>query len=132
MSLVTVEFARAAQALSTATRAAGLAVPTFCSPPRRADAVRTIRRRSDGHAVIAVRLRGRELADIHADMVEGICVANGLRGGARERLRSVLLGVLPASGHTDPPGPPVSSAPADSAVASRDNARMAERHTQAA
>ncbi len=122
MTSVTIQFARAAHALTTASRAAGLRAPTFCSPPRRADALRTIRRRTDGQAVIAVRIRGRAFADIAADMADGVCAANGIRGEARLRLRAVLLDALGVADGGE----------AVAAVASGDPARMAERQTQAA
>ena len=118
MSPPIVEFARTAQTLAVATRAAGLTVPVFCSPPRLPGAIRSIRRRPSGGVVIAVALRDRPADDIARDLVDGVCAANRLSDAAIARVRPVLLAALGLG---------------DGAVASPgDNARMAERHTQAA
>src|SRR6195256_4747747 len=95
----TVRFAHAARHLGAAARAAGLTVPAFRSPPRRSGAPRTIRRLPGG-PVVAVVLRDRAFADVLADMVEGIVIANGLRDPAAARVRQVLLDAVaaPASG----------------------------------
>jgi hypothetical protein len=85
-----VGFAQTARALAAGTRAAGLLVPAFRTPPKRSDAVRTIRRLPGG-AVVAVRVRGRSHADVVRDMVEGVVQANGLDGEAAVRLRTTLL-----------------------------------------
>lgn len=72
----------------------GLAVPGFRSPPRLAGVDRTIRWSADGTCMVAVRVRGRDVADVIADMVEGVLVANRLTGqaavGWRLALRSAL------------------------------------------
>ena len=80
----TVRFAHAARRLGAAARAAGLTVPAFRSPPRRPGAPRTIRRLPGG-PVVAVVLRDRAFADVLADMVEGIVIANRLAGSGRRR-----------------------------------------------
>ena len=49
-----------------------------------------MRRRSDGGATIAVVVRGRPWAAVVADMVEGVLVANGLKGAAADRARAKL------------------------------------------
>jgi hypothetical protein len=85
-----VGFAQTARALAAGTRAAGLLVPAFRTPPKRTDAVRTIRRLPGG-AVVAVRVRDRSRVDVVGDMVEGIVQANGLAGEAATRLRTALL-----------------------------------------
>lgn len=131
MTPLTVRFARAAQRLSVATRAAGLVVPAFSSPPRRPGAVRTLRCRPDGHMVVAVRLRDRPFEDILTDMVDGVCAANALRGEAATRVRGVLQRALGLADGALPPGPPPSDRP-ELEVASGLPARMAERQTQAA
>src|SRR4051812_9488102 len=88
-------FSTAARALGAEARRMGLQVPGFRCPPRSAELDRAIRRYADGGAVVAVRLRGRDHADVVDDMVAGILVANGLRGArataARAQLRSVVL-----------------------------------------
>jgi len=71
-------------------RAMGLVVPGFRSPPRLAGAVRTIRNGA-GAPIIAVRLRGRAFADVAADVVEGVLVANGVPPGTDLRIRRRLL-----------------------------------------
>ena len=122
-------FASAARSLGTAARAAGLEVPAFRSPPRIAGADRSIRR-FPGGAVVAVRVRGRSLAPVLEDMVEGVLVANRVRGEARPRLRLALLAAalgdaLPAPAPTpSPAGPPAPTLTPPT--------RVAERHTQAA
>jgi hypothetical protein len=88
-----VGFAQAARALAAGTRAAGLVVPTFRTPPKRPDALRTIRRLPGG-AIVAVRVRGRARAAIVADMVEGVIRTNGLTGEAATRLRTALLAAV--------------------------------------
>ena len=98
-----IRFADVARRLGAATRAAGLVVPAFRTPPRRPGAPRTIRRLPGG-PVVAVRVRSRPLADVVADMVEGVVVANGLAGDAAARMRAVLL--IAAGGPTVEPNPP--------------------------
>jgi hypothetical protein len=82
-------FAEVARRLGAATRALGLVVPGFRSPPRLSGAARTIRRYPGG-AVVSVQLRGRPFGAAVADMVEGVLEANGLQGEARVRLRTAL------------------------------------------
>jgi hypothetical protein len=89
----TATFADVARRLAVASRAAGLAVPAFRSPPRRPGALRTIRRLPGG-AVVSVRVRDRALPDVAADMVEGVVVANRLTGEAAARVRDALLAAL--------------------------------------
>jgi len=89
-------FASAARTLGQVARARGLAVPGFRSPPRVAGVERTVRRRADGGATIAVRLRGRPWVAVLGDMVEGVVVANGLTGTAAHQARNALwTGVEP-------------------------------------
>jgi hypothetical protein len=85
----TVLFATTARALAQAARAEGLTVPGFRSPPRVNGVDRTLRRRG-ASASIAVRVRGRPWADVRADMIEGIVVANGLTGPAADAARTAL------------------------------------------
>jgi hypothetical protein len=101
----TVRFAHAARRLGAAARAAGLTVPAFRSPPRRPGAPRTIRRLPGG-PVVAVALRDRAFADVLADMVEGVVIANGLQEPAASRVRGVLTAAVTASA----PGSGVSAA----------------------
>ncbi len=86
-----VRFATAAQALAAEARRQGLVVPGFRSPPRPPELERTIRRRPDGQAVVAVRLRGRPFEAVAADLVEGVLVANRVGGNGATSLRAALL-----------------------------------------
>jgi hypothetical protein len=97
-----VGFAQTARALAAGVRAAGLVVPAFRTPPKRADATRTIRRMPGG-VVVSVRVSGRPRAEVVADMVEGVLLANRVSGEAATRLRSSLLeAVLGGSGTRTP------------------------------
>ncbi len=86
-------FARSARRLGLAARAAGLIVPAFRSPPRRADVRRSIRSLPGG-AVVAVQVAGRAFDEIEADMVDGVLAANHLTGEAADRIRHTLLAAL--------------------------------------
>lgn len=82
-------FARAARVLAAEARQLGLTAPGFRAPPRLPTADRTIRRAAWG-AVVSVRLRGRTIEAVVADMIEGVLVANRLEGDAARRTRVVL------------------------------------------
>lgn len=85
----TLRFAVAARAISDEARRAGLEiVPGFRSPPR-LPVDRALRRRPGSAPAVAVRLRGRPMERVVADMVEGVLVANGVTG--RDDLRARLL-----------------------------------------
>jgi hypothetical protein len=92
-----IRFAELARRIGAAARAAGLVVPAFRTPPRRAGFARTIRRLPGG-PVVAVRLRSRPTIDVVADMVEGVVVANGLSGDAAHRLRETLVHAVGETG----------------------------------
>jgi hypothetical protein len=96
-----IRFAELARRIGAAARAAGLVVPAFRSPPRRPGVPRTIRRLPGG-PVVAVLLRSRPPADVVSDMVEGVLVANGLRGDAATRMRTTLLQAIGGAGATGP------------------------------
>ena len=83
-------FSAAARLLADETRRRGLVVPGFRSPPRLAGVPRSLRRVPGAAPVVAVRRRGRAGADVLADMIEGVVVANGLTGEAADRLRDAL------------------------------------------
>ena len=89
----TVEFTRAARTLTRAARRVGLDAPSFRSPPGIVGSSRTIRRRSGG-AVVAVRLRGRPLVAVLADMIEGVVVANRLTAPQADLARAELWDAL--------------------------------------
>ncbi len=82
-------FTVAARVVAAEARRMGLAVPGFRSPPRLPGATRTIRRSASG-AMVAVVARGRPLADVVADLIEGVVVANTLAGQAAVRCRRRL------------------------------------------
>ena len=90
MRATSLAFAVSARALGSEARRLGVVAPAFRSPPGLAGAVRTLRRQPGGGAVVAVRLRGRELDAVLADLVDGVVAANGLSGPAAERLRASL------------------------------------------
>lgn len=81
------------RAVAGEARALGLSVPAFRSPPRRADATRTLRRTRDGGTVVAVALAGRAVSAVADDVVEGVIAANGLAGEAAAQARERLLAV---------------------------------------
>jgi hypothetical protein len=87
-------FADAARRLAGACRDRDLVVPSFRSPPADPAVDRTIRRRADGGAVVAVRVRDRPLAAVLADLVEGVIVVNGLSGAEADIARSHLLAAV--------------------------------------
>jgi hypothetical protein len=86
-------FSAAVRAVAEEARRMGLVVPGFRSPPRLPGADRTIRR-SAGEPIVAVRVRGRPFADVVADIVEGVLVANGARGRAQWQARRRLLAAV--------------------------------------
>jgi hypothetical protein len=88
-----IRFADLARRIGAASRAAGLVVPAFRTPPRHTGMPRTIRRLPGG-PVVAVRMRSRPPADVALDMVEGVLVANGLQGDAASRVRGSLLAAV--------------------------------------
>lgn len=90
MEPTSLRFARIARSLGQAAQRCGVRAPTFRSPPRRAGLTRTIRRRGDGAATVAVVLRGRPWAAVVADMIEGVIVHNGLSGVPADRVRAAL------------------------------------------
>lgn len=93
-------FGSAARVLAETARAQGLRTPAFRSPPALVGVSRSIRRRRDGGATVAVALRGRPWAAVLADMVEGVVVTNRLRGMTADRCRTTLWASLGATGET--------------------------------
>lgn len=84
-------FAAAVRLVAAEARALGLEVPGFRSPPRLPGADRSLRRRPGAPPAIAVRLDGRPFDDIIVDLVEGVIVANGLRGPKALEVRDRLV-----------------------------------------
>jgi hypothetical protein len=85
----TVAFSHAARALTGAARRHGITAPGFRCPPQVVGADRSVRYRADG-AVVAVRVRGRPLVAVLADMIEGVVAANRLTSPAADRVRAEL------------------------------------------
>jgi hypothetical protein len=92
-----VRFSALARALAAEARQRGLEAPGFRSPPRLAGVARSIRR-SPGGAVVAVRIRDREVDAVAADMVDGVVVANRLDAATAASVRAELLDTLSGSG----------------------------------
>jgi hypothetical protein len=98
----TVDFATAARTLTGEARRRGLVGPSFRCPPRLLGVDRSIRRR-DHSVVVSVRLRGRPMAAVLADMIEGVVAANQLRSPQADRLRAELWSVVTAGSVTAQP-----------------------------
>ncbi len=101
MPATAVGFAEAARALALSCRSRGLSAPSFRSPPADPRARRTLRRRPDGGAVVSVRLRGRSLGAVVADLVDGVVAANGLTGEEAEQVRRRLMADLADLGDSE-------------------------------
>lgn len=86
-----VAFGNVARILGHESRRRGLRMPAFRSPPRAPGVVRAIRRWPDGGATVIVRIRGRPLGLVVADMVEGVLVANHVDGPRLVALRRDLI-----------------------------------------
>jgi hypothetical protein len=96
VSSSSISFSSLARALAAEVRRHGLALPSFSSPPRVAGARRTIRRLHGGGVMVSVQVRGRSVDEVLFDMVDGVVVANGLRGREAEGWRLALrAAVLP-------------------------------------
>jgi hypothetical protein len=92
-------FAVTARQVAAEARRLGLDVPDFRSPPRVPGRDRTLVRRPDGTASVAVRVRGRSPYEVVTDVIEGVLAVNGLSGpaadGHRRALRAAAAGTLP-------------------------------------
>jgi len=71
-------------------RSLGLETPVFRSPPRIVGVSRTIRRRPDGQAVVAIAFRNRPWNAVLADMIDGVLHVNELAGAEASRARDDL------------------------------------------
>jgi hypothetical protein len=90
MEALSLRFGQVARALADEARSLGLQPPAFRSPPRLEEVNRSITRRRDGSTTIAVALRNRPWGAVLADMVDGVVVANRLRGVAADQCRNAL------------------------------------------
>jgi hypothetical protein len=97
MQSSSLRFARAVQTLAQTTRALGLAVPAFRSPPRLAGVQRSIKRWAGG-ATVAVVVRDRPWPAVQADLIDGVVAANELVGPAADRARAALWAALEERG----------------------------------
>jgi hypothetical protein len=80
-------FAECVRAVTTVARRRGLTIPAFRSPPGVDGVDRTLRRRPDGSAVVAVRLTGRPFVAVQADVIDGVVAANELTGRPADHFR---------------------------------------------
>ena len=109
----TIDFASAARTLTREARRRGLVAPSYRCPPRIVGLDRSIRRRRDAGAVVSVRVAGRPLAAMVADMIEGVVVTNSLRPPHADRLRAELWTaaerVFANDGGTGTPADPITA-----------------------
>ena len=84
------DFGEMSRVVAAEARRHGLVAPSFRSPPRLSGATRTLRRYANGQWLVSVLCRGRDMADVAADMVDGVLAANGLEGTAAEGWRITL------------------------------------------
>lgn len=113
MEATSLRFSAAARTLGLVARRQGLAVPGFRSPPRLAEVDRTLRRRADGGATVAVRLKGRPWVAVLADMIDGVIAANSLQGAAAAAVRTRLWAAVEGdAGRVEPTRPPRAAAAA--------------------
>ena len=99
----TIDFASAARTLTREARRRGLTAPSYRCPPRIVGLDRSIRRRPDAGAVVSVRVAGRPLAAMVADMIEGVVVTNSLRPPRADRVRAELWATVERLFVTDAP-----------------------------
>ncbi|MFM8992736.1 MAG: hypothetical protein ACKOJG_00810 [Actinomycetota bacterium] len=100
-ALNTAEFAAVARMIAAESRRLGLVAPGFRCPPRIIGVDRTVRRFAgdDAAGVVAVAVKGRPLAAVVADMIEGVVVLNRLDAADAARVRSALWLTLETSAH---------------------------------
>lgn len=90
MEATSLRFAAAARTLGDLARRQGLIAPGFRSPPRTVGLDRAIKRLPSGGVVVAIRLKDRPWVAVLADMIDGVLVANDLRGVEAAALRTEL------------------------------------------
>lgn len=89
MEASTAEFASTARTLGRELRSRGLIAPGFRCPPRIVGVDRSLKR-WEGGATVSVRVKGRPLVAVVADMIEGAVAANRLESPRADRLRAEL------------------------------------------
>lgn len=82
-------FVNAANLLISVAGRFGLIAPGFRTPPRIVGVQRTVRRRPGG-GVVAVAVKGRPMAAVLADMIDGVIVVNGLQPPESDTVRAAL------------------------------------------
>jgi hypothetical protein len=83
-------FGEMSRVVAAEARGHGLVTPSFRSPPRLPGVTRTVRRYANGQWQVSVHHRDRPVADVAADLVEGVLMANGLSGTAAAGWRITL------------------------------------------
>jgi hypothetical protein len=91
------QFASMARVVAEESRARGLKVPGFRTPPHAIGVSRSLQRLPGGDALVAVAIRGREDAEVYGDLVDGVIAVNGLRGGLAKSMHRTLLRSVLAS-----------------------------------
>ena len=89
----TLDFAHLARVIARAAAHRSLVAPGFRCPPRIVGVDRTLRRFGDS-ATVAVRLNGRPVAAVAADMIDGVVAANRLAPPLADRLRRELWDIV--------------------------------------
>lgn len=88
--LSSMRFAEVARRINRVAVGCGLSAPAFRSPPRQPGLRRSITRRSDGSATVAVTLRGRPAVAVVADMIDGVLAANATSSTRSAEVRDRL------------------------------------------
>lgn len=98
------QFSESVRAVVALARRHRLRPPVFRSPPGLAGVDRSIRRRSNGTVVVAVRRSQRPLSAVRADIIDGVVAANGLDGERADQFRRAAWAALegPAVGERSP------------------------------
>lgn len=86
------EFTAIARILADQSRRLGIVSPGFRCPPRIVGVDRTLRRFAGDEVagVVSVAVKGRPLAAVIADMIEGVVVLNGLAAAESAHIRAAL------------------------------------------
>ena len=86
-----------ARVVAQESRARGLRVPGFRTPPHTIGTTRAMQRFPSGDAVVSVATRDRSVNAVYGDLVEGVVVMNSLRGGLAKSMHRTLLRSVLAS-----------------------------------
>ncbi len=97
-------FSEAVRVVIALARRGKLRPPVFRSPPGLDGVDRSIRRRSNGTVVVAIRRSDRPLAAVQADVIEGVIAANSLVGERADRFRRAAWEQLEQTGARSEPG----------------------------